>query len=588
MNAHSNSDSDSEILKMLRNRKQNHVVRELPDDTSDDSLNSEDSEPEAKVVRGTALPESMDTNSNSSTSTNDNFTSNDKADDKADDSNDEKTQDNEVITKQPKIPEQKLNQPEIKEPVDISTSDDSSNSEPEAKVIRKNVPELVEKTSDTIENKGLPPNETDTSNEKGKEEKLIEEPKTIEPKSDQQDQIREPKMSAKEYRNHVMSTSTVFVVDNVKLYVKNSVLSGLGTKGHKIHLDCPCCTNGTVEPYTKIGEHLRDQHDVTHISCPGARCGKFKEISVKAFRDHLETFHMTILCPHCTKPLSALKIIDHILAIHPNKHEFGSKQKQETLNLRYKEQKARKLEEKKAKQLSQNSGLFSQNSNLLSQKSGLLSQSSGLLSQNSGLMSQNSGLVSQNSGLVSQNSALVSRNSSLVSPNPISVLKNPMISHPMPIMPLPTILPNEKVLSNIQTNNQTPPQLPTPFTFSQQLEHQMNKNQSSPTKIVKSKLDYNEPEISMKKISVTYEVLHNGQLVIVDGIHFFVRSKVAFVDCPRCVSKSMSMSLLPEHLRKEHFLDHVQCPADENLCGKILPLQTLLQHIGDFQNLQLG
>ena len=577
MNAHSNSDSDSEILKMLRNRKQNHVVRELPDDTSDDSLNSEDSEPEAKVVRRTAVPESMDTNSNSSTSTNDNFTSNDKADD----SNDEKTQDNEVITKQPKIPEQKLNQPEIKEPVDISSSDDSSNSEPEAKVIRKNVPEHVEKTSGTIENKGLPQNETHTSNEKGKEEKLIEEPKTIEPQLYQDDQIREQKMSAKEYRNHVMSTSTVFVVDNVKLYVKNSVLSGLGTKGHKIHLDCPCCTNGTVEPYTKIGEHLRDQHDVTHISCPGARCGKFKEISVKAFRDHLETFHMTILCPHCTKPLSALKIIDHILAIHPNKHEFGSKQKQETLNLRYKEQKARKLEEKKAKQLSQNSGLFSQNSNLLSQKSGLLSQSSGLLSQNSGLMSQNSGLVSQNSGLVS-------RNSSLVSPNPISVLKNPMISHPMPIIPLPTILPNEKVLGNIPTNNKTPPQLPTPFTFSQQLEHQMNKSQSSPTKIVKSKLDYNEPEISMKKISVTYEVLHNGQLVIVDGIHFFVRSKVAFVDCPRCVSKSMSMSLLPEHLRKEHFLDHVQCPADENLCGKILPLQTLLQHIGDFQNLQLG
>jgi hypothetical protein len=555
MNAHSNSDSDSEILKMLRNRKQNHVVRELPDDTSDDSLNSEDSEdsePEAKVVRRTVLPESMDTNSSSSTSTNENFILNDKADD----SNDDKTQDNKVITKELKIPEQKLNQPEIKEPVDISSSDDSSNSEPEAKVVRKNGPEPVDKHSVTLENKVLPPNTTDTSNEKGKEEKMIEEPKITEPKSDQQDQIREPKMSTKEYRNYVMSTSTVFVVDNVKLYVKNSVLSGLSTKGHRIHLDCPCCTNGTVEPYTKIGEHLRDQHDVTHISCPGARCGKFKEISVKAFRDHLETFHMTILCPHCTKPLSALKIIDHILAIHPNQHDFGKGSKQETLNLRYKEQKARKLEEKKAKQMSQNSGLFSQNS--------------GLTSQNSGLLSQNSGLVSRNSGLVSQ--------------NPTSVLKNPMISHQMPIIPLPTILPNEKVLSN----NQTPPQLPMPFTFSQQLEHQMNKNQSSPTKIVKSKLDYNEPKIGMKKISVTYEVLHNGQLVIVDGVHFFVRSKVAFVDCPKCVSKSMSMSLLPNHLREEHFLDHVQCPADENLCGKILPLQTLLQHIGDSQILQLG
>lgn len=536
MNPHSNSDSDSEILKMLRNRKQNHVVRELPDDSSDDSLNSEDSEPEAKVVRRTALPESMDTNSSSSTSTNENFTSNDKADD----SSDAKTQDNKNINKGPKISEQKLNQPEIKEPVDISTSDDSSNSEPEAKVIRNNVPEHVDTKLSTIENKGLPPSTTDTSLEKGKEQKLIEAPKTIEPKSDQHDQIREAKMSTKEYRNHVMSTSTVFVVDNVKLYVKNSVLSGLATKGHKIHLDCPCCTNGTVEPYTRIGEHLRDQHDVTHISCPGARCGKFKEISVKAFRDHLETFHMTILCPHCTKPLSALKIIDHILAIHPNKHDFGKGSKQETLNLRYKEQKARRLEEKKAKQMSQNSGLFSQNSSV---------------------MSQNSGLVSS------------------------SVLKNPMISHQMPIIPLPQILPNEKVLSNVQTNIQTPPM---PFTFSQQLEHQMNKTQGSPTKIFKSKMDHNEPEIGMKKISVTYEVLHNGQLVIVDGIHFFVRSKVAFVDCPKCASKSMSMSLLPKHLREEHFLDHVQCPADENLCGKIIPLQTLLQHIGNSQNLQLG
>ena len=562
MNAHSNSDSDSEILKMLRNRKQNHVIRELPDDTSDDSLNSEDSEPEAKVVRRTALSESMDTNSSSSTSTNENFSSNDKADD----SSDVKTNENKVMGKEPKITEQKLDQLEIKGPVDIGTSDDSSNSEPEAKVIRNNVPEQADTKSSTIENKGLPPSTTDKSNEKSNGEKMIEEPKTIEPKSDQQDQIREQKMSTKEYRNHVMSTSTVFVVDNVKLYVKNSVLSGLATKGHRIHLDCPCCTNGTVEPYTKIGEHLRDQHDVTHISCPGARCGKFKEISVKAFRDHLETFHMTILCPHCTKPLSALKIIDHILAIHPNKHDFGKGSKQETLNLRYKEQKARRLEEKKAKQMSQNSGLFSQNSSLMS-------QNSGLMSQNSGLMSQNSGLVSQNSGLVSQ--------------NPISVLKNPMIPHQMPNIPLPTILPNEKVLSNIQQNIQTPPQLPMPFTFSQQLEHQMNKNQGSPTKIFKSKMDYNEPEIGMKKISVTYEVLHNGQLVIVDGIHFFVRSKVAFVDCPKCPSKSMSMSLLPNHLREEHFLDHIQCPADENLCGEIIPLQTLLQHIGNSQNFQL-
>ena len=78
---------------------------------------------------------------------------------------------------------------------------------------------------------------------------------------------------AKDYRSYVLSTSTIFVVDNVKLYVKNTP----GGKNHKIHLDCPCCNNGTVEPYTNIGEHLRNQHDVTHISCPGIVKSKIKE-----------------------------------------------------------------------------------------------------------------------------------------------------------------------------------------------------------------------------------------------------------------------------------------------------------------------
>ena len=44
------------------------------------------------------------------------------------------------------------------------------------------------------------------------------------------------KMSTKKYRAHVLSTSTIFVVDNVKLYVKNSVPSSFGEKG-KIFLE---------------------------------------------------------------------------------------------------------------------------------------------------------------------------------------------------------------------------------------------------------------------------------------------------------------------------------------------------------------
>ena len=81
-------------------------------------------------------------------------------------------------------------------------------------------------------------------------------------------------------------------------------------------------------------------------------------------------------------------------SIHPNpiQHDFVKSSEQETLNLRYNEQKARRFEEKKAKH-----------------------------------MSQNSGLLTQNSGFLSQNSCLVS-------PNPITVLqpavlKNPIISH---------------------------------------------------------------------------------------------------------------------------------------------------------------
>merc|ERR1711988_1731339 len=172
-------------------------------------------------------------------------------------------------------------------------------------------------------------------------------PEVREKLSNQQSQIKasDSKMSTKKYRAHVLSTSTIFVVDNVKLYVKNSV--NYGTREHKIHLDCPCCPqNETVEPYTKIGDHLKDEHDVTHISCPGSRCGKFKEIDVRSFRNHLETFHMTILCQYCSKPLTALKIIEHIMAVHPNQHNYGGKiSNQEAKHLRYEEQKNRKKEE---------------------------------------------------------------------------------------------------------------------------------------------------------------------------------------------------------------------------------------------------
>ena len=126
---------------------------------------------------------------------------------------------------------------------------------------------------------------------------------------------------------------------------------------------------------------------------------------------------MTILCPHCTKPLTALRIIDHIMEIHPDKHNFGTGSIQDTLNLRYQEQKARKVQEQKSSRDFVKTGTTS------------------------------------GSGVGIQ-----------------------------PFRPpIPALIPTEKTGIRVQTPAQ---QLPIPFTFSQQLEHQMSKNQSFPVKTI--------------------------------------------------------------------------------------------------------
>ena len=70
--------------------------------------------------------------------------------------------------------------------------------------------------------------------------------------------------------------------------------------------------------------------------------------------------------------------------------------------------------------------------------------------------------------------------------------------------------------------------------------------------------------------SVTYEVMLGGQLVVVDGLHFYVKQGVAFVDCPVCVNKSFALSLLANHLKIVHDKDSVECPADPQQCGKVV------------------
>ena len=48
---------------------------------------------------------------------------------------------------------------------------------------------------------------------------------------------------------------------------------------------------------------------------------------------------------------------------------------------------------------------------------------------------------------------------------------------------------------------------------------------------------------------------HNFCSLLVDGVHYFVKKEVAFIDCPMCVSKSMALTLIPEHIKEDHFLE---------------------------------
>jgi len=161
-------------------------------------------------------------------------------------------------------------------------------------------------------------------------------------------------------------------------------------------------------------------------------------------------------------------------------------------------------------------------------------------------------------------------------PNPPTIPESTLVPKDKLKVQTPAFIPIDEIKTKVKDSN---PQLPIPFTFSQQLEQQMKKNHDSTSKILTPKQESKELPPGMKKVTVKYEVLHNGQLVIVDGIHFFVRSTVAFMDCPMCTCKSMSMSLLPDHLRDDHHLEYIQCPADKDLCGQVVPWHKILQHI---------
>ena len=62
-------------------------------------------------------------------------------------------------------------------------------------------------------------------------------------------------------------------------------------------------------------------------------------------------------------------------------------------------------------------------------------------------------------------------------------------------------------------------------------------------------------------VSDDFDVLLDGKIVIVDGVHFYLRNDVIFVDCFFC-TKSTSLSLLSAHVAQHHGAkDLVECLA---------------------------
>ena len=53
----------------------------------------------------------------------------------------------------------------------------------------------------------------------------------------------------KDYKEHVRKSAVIYIVDNVKIYVRK--YHG-GERGRNIHLECPCCDN--VETHNNLGK----------------------------------------------------------------------------------------------------------------------------------------------------------------------------------------------------------------------------------------------------------------------------------------------------------------------------------------------
>jgi len=123
-----------------------------------------------------------------------------------------------------------------------------------------------------------------------------------------------------------------------------------------------------------------------------------------------------------------------------------------------------------------------------------------------------------------------------------------------PLVPGTTLRPLMTSSANVIVMQQAP-------VTSQHQQQQQQPPQPKPSRPV-SKIPHDTDRVAaLLSAGRNYEVMMDGKLVIIDGVHYYVKAgDVVYTDCPLC-ERSMALSVLASHLAKEHQKMGVVCPA---------------------------
>ena len=90
-----------------------------------------------------------------------------------------------------------------------------------------------------------------------------------------------------------------------------------------------------------------------------------------------------------------------------------------------------------------------------------------------------------------------------------------------------------------------------------------------------------------ERVSVDFEIMLYGKLVVIDGINFFIRDgATVFLDCPIC-EESFGLSVFGSHLAQHHRTPAIRCPArkgcpsseEENATKRLVAAASIQEHM---------